>query len=69
MFRAGLLADGPDGDPKLRNEDETVEEEAEPRAENSGLRSVGEIVEGVATLLPSLAEADVSQTDGAPSED
>jgi len=60
---ARFLPNGPDGDPKLRDKDETVEQEAEPGADNAGLGSVSELVEGVILLFPSLTEADVSQTD------
>jgi len=53
----------------LRDEDEDVEREAEPGAVDAGLRSEGELGEGVALLGPGAAVADVCEADGGPGED
>lgn len=65
----GLASKGPDGNPELGDEDNDVETEAEPGADEAGLGGEGELVEGVALDVPGATEANVSKADGAPGED
>jgi len=51
----------------IKNED--VEDEADPRAYDTGLRAKRKLVESVSLLLPGTAETDVCETDRAPGED
>lgn len=71
---AGLAAQrtvalGKGRDPKLRDEHQHVEEEADPGPDHARLRAEGELVQRVSLQPPALAEADVRQADGAPGED
>ena len=57
------IANGPDSSPELGNENQHVEDESDPRANNARLAPERELVQGVALLLPRLAEADVCEAD------
>lgn len=53
----------------LSDEDEDVEGETEPRAGNTTDGSEGDLVNGVAVVLPGAAETNVGKADGAPGEE
>lgn len=66
--RVLAVVDGPRADPELGAQDEDVKEEADPGAQDAGLRAEGEFVEGPAAHGPCFAEADVGEADGGPGE-
>ena len=61
--------DGADGSVQRGDEDEDVEAETEVRAPDTTDGAEWDLVEGVALASPRGAEADVSETDGAPGEE
>jgi len=74
--RQNLLAGGhlavsnrPSADPELRDQHEAVEDEANVRADDSGLRLERQLVQTAALLLPRGAEANVTQAGREPGED
>ena len=67
--REFMVADRPGAGPELGDEDQAVEDEADPGANDAGLAAEGELVEGVALLRPASPEADVGEADAAPGED
>lgn len=64
-----LIAHRPRARPELRDEDEHVEDEADPAPGQPGLRDERQLVERVALQGPGPAEADVAETDRSPGED
>ena len=58
-----------DGDVELGDEHEDDEDESDPRAVHTKDSLEGELVSGVAVILPGGAEADVGEADGAPGEE
>lgn len=60
---------GERGKPYLSNEDEHDEAETEPRAPDAEDGLEGQLVEGVAVVSPSVAEANVREADAAPGEE
>lgn len=66
----GLLCvtDGGKTNPELGNQHETVEDETDPRANDTGLGTEGQLIQAVTLLLPRAAEEDVGTTHGTPSE-
>ena len=64
-----LVADRSKAGPELGNQDQDVEDEADPGADHSGLRAEGQFVQRVTLELPCPAEADMRQTDRAPRKD
>lgn len=65
----GPVADGPGADPELRDEDEDVDDEAEPGAEDADLRPEGQLGDLVALVGPGAPEPDVREADRRPGED
>lgn len=63
------VADGCETGPELGDQDENVEDEADPRADDTRLAAESKLVQRVALSLPALAEADVGEADGHPGED
>ena len=63
------ISDGCESSPELCDQNETVEHQSDPRADESGLRSEGQFVQTVPLNLPGLAETNVSETDTQPCED
>lgn len=53
----------------LSDEDKNVEGETDPRSDDTTDGSEGDLVDGVAVVLPGVAETDVRQADGAPGEE
>lgn len=63
------ISDGSKSHPELDNEDQAIEGQPDPGTDNAGLRSEGQLVQGVALDLPGTTEADVGKADRAPGED
>lgn len=62
-------AHGRDGHPELSSEDKHVCNNGDPGANDTSLRSVGQLIQGIAGGGPRLAEANVAQTDAGPGEE
>lgn len=56
------------GHPKLSSQDKSVGGDGEPGANQTSLRLIGKLVQGVARGRPSLPEANVAQADAGPGE-
>ena len=63
------VAHGREARPELADQDQAVEAQAQPGADDAGLRGEGQLGELVALVAPGLPEADVAEADGGPGED
>lgn len=63
------VSDRREAGPELGDEHEAVEDESDPGTNQARLAAERELVERVALHLPTLAEPDVREADGAPGED
>jgi hypothetical protein len=73
--RQNLLTSGhvtitnrPSADPELRYQHKTIEDKANVRPNDSGLRLERQLIQMATLFLPRRAEADVAQADGEPSQ-
>lgn len=63
------VPDWSESGPELGDQHDAVEEEPDPRSVHARLRGEGQLVQGVALLLPAVPETDVGEADGTPGED
>ena len=71
QFSSGHIgvANGGESNPELSDQHQTVEDEANPGADHTGLGLEGQLVQAVALGLPATAETNMREADGAPGED
>lgn len=67
--RHGCVAERHNGNVELGNENDDIEREADPRTDDTRLRSEGQLIERMTLKLPTFTEADMGKADGRPCED
>lgn len=67
--RVVAVINGPRADPELSDEDEDIQQEPDPGAQDASLSPEGKFVKGATAEGPCFAEADVREADGGPGEE
>ena len=63
------ISNGCETGPELRDQNESIENETRPRSPHCCLRTEGEFIKRVASILPRLPKTNVAKTNGPPVKD